>query len=137
MGAFPVDSGAVSLAIELMELSLEGEKERVGGGVGVSAAIEVAAMMGDGLAEKAGIEGGDFFGPLGEVEVAGEEETLGAVLDGGGGGYDDSPDAGVPLGVDDEFAGVGVVFAGVAGDFFLTRGGGGAFGKTGVGAVGG
>jgi len=126
----------LGLAVELVEFRPDDEEKRVFDAEFVDAAME-AAMAADGLVQQAGFEGGQFPGPLREEEVVPTEGAFGGVFDASGGGLDDSPDAGLPGGVEGEFLRKEVVFAGVAGDLFFAGGRGGAVREAGVGAIGG
>lgn len=133
---FPGEARLFGLTVEFVGAAANDEEEGVVAGVVADAASE-AALAGDGLIEEPGLEGEQFDEPLFEEEVMDEVGAFDGVFDGGGAGLDEVRDAGFPRGRDEEFAGVDVVFAGVAGDFLLAGGGAGSFGEASVGAAGG
>jgi len=137
LGAFPLETGAVGVAMERMHSGADGEEERIGGGEVVDAAGEVAVVAGNGVVEESRLEGGEFLDPLHEEEVAGERLPLGRILHGFDGGTDDGCYALLPHGVDGELAGIEMVGAGVAAGASLAGRSGRPVRFAAIGAIGG
>ena len=124
------------MAAESVSTGFNGEEEGIAEGESVDAAVEVA-MVGDGLVEEADFVIDELLDPESEDEEAGEAGSFEGVFDGGGEGFHDRPDAGLPGGMEGEFAGVEVGFTGVLAGALLAFRGRWTFGETGVSAVGG